>query len=86
MIACKSYMKHEDVPENKKLLVYGFKNIETDKDDNYIIIGCELDDFFKFWFINCINEKIETRDVKIRAWLFLTLVKRNIFFKIQSLC
>ena len=38
-IACKWYMKHENVPADKEVIVYGFKNIKTDKIDNYILIG-----------------------------------------------
>ena len=29
-------MKHEDVPENKKIFVCGFKQIKTDKLENHI--------------------------------------------------
>ena len=34
-------MKHKNVSENKKIFVYGFKHIETDKVDIYILIGWE---------------------------------------------
>ena len=33
MIESKSCMKHEDVPENKEIFVYGFKQIKLDKID-----------------------------------------------------
>ena len=39
MMECKSYMKIEDVPENKEIFVYGLKHVETDKVDTYILIG-----------------------------------------------
>ena len=31
LITCKSYIKYEEIPENKEILFYGFKQIETDK-------------------------------------------------------
>ena len=40
---CKSYIKNEDNAENKEIFVYGFKYVQTEKIDNYIIIGCESD-------------------------------------------
>ena len=43
-IACKSYMKHEYVPENKETFVHGFKQPKTDKIDSYTSIGRELDE------------------------------------------
>ena len=33
MTGCKSYMKNEEIPENKETFVYGFKRIKTDKVD-----------------------------------------------------
>ena len=30
MIACKMYGKNEGIPENKEILVYGFKHIKSD--------------------------------------------------------
>ena len=30
MMKCKSYMKNEDIPENKEIIVYGFKHIKTE--------------------------------------------------------
>ena len=41
--SCESYMKHKDVPEFKEKFVHGIKHIETDKFDNFILIGCESD-------------------------------------------
>ena len=35
MIQSKSYMKHEAVPENKELFVYGLKHNKTDKVDTF---------------------------------------------------
>ena len=46
-IACKSYMKQGDVPENKDTFVYGFEHIETDKTDNHILVARKSDYFFK---------------------------------------
>ena len=43
MMDCKSYIKNEDFSENKDKFVYGFKHVKTDKVDDYILIGCELD-------------------------------------------
>ena len=91
MMECKSYMKNnENNPENKEIFVYGFKNVKTDKDDNHILIGCESDELnendklFNFWSIKFINKEIEIKNFKILRWLFMTLVKRNNFFRIQS--
>ena len=44
LIACKFYMKHEIVPENKKVFVHGFKHVKTDKFDIYILTGSESDE------------------------------------------
>ena len=41
MIACKSHIKNEDISEKKEIFIYGFKHIETDKIDNYILFWCE---------------------------------------------
>ena len=64
---CKSYMKNEDILENKEIFVYGFKHIKTDKIDSYIIIGCESDEInenkkhFNFWCKKYMNKEIEMR-------------------------
>ena len=58
MITCKSYNKYEDFPENKKMFIYGFKHVKTDKTDNYVLFGCESDvifennKLFNFWSNN----------------------------------
>ena len=91
MMECKSYMKKEDVPENKENFIHGFEHIKTDKIDIYTSIGCKSDEryendkLFKFWSKKSIYEKIEMRMFKITGWSFLTLVKRNNFFKSQSI-
>ena len=91
MILYKSYIKYEDISENKEIFIYGFKHVKKDKIDNYILIGCESDDFFEndklfnFWSNKFINNEIEKRDFQITGWPFMTLVKRNNFFKIQGL-
>ena len=65
MMDCKLYTKNEDISENKEIFVYGFKHVKTDKVDNYILIGCELDvlyendTLFKFWSNKFINKEIE---------------------------
>ena len=46
MMECKSYMKNEDIPENKEIFVYGFKHIKTDKVNNYLLIECESDKLY----------------------------------------
>ena len=70
-IACKSYVKREDVLENKEIFVHVFKHIQTDEIDTYILIGCKSDEIFEndklfiFWSNNHKNEEIEKRDFKI---------------------
>ena len=91
MITYKSYIKYEDIPENKEIFVYGYKHIKTDKIDNYILIGCETDELFEndklfnFWSNKFINNEIEKRYFQTTGWPFMTLVKRNNFFKIQGI-
>ena len=91
MMDCKSYIKYEDIPENKEIFIYGFKHVKADKIDNYILIGCDSDELFEndnlfiFWSNKLINNEIENRKFQITGWLFMTLVKRNNFFKIQSI-
>ena len=90
MITYKSYIKYEDIPENKAIFIYGFKHVKTEKVDNYILIGCETDELyendnlFNFWSNKFINEEIEKRKFDITGWPFMTLVKRNNFFKVQG--
>ena len=92
MMESKLYIKNEDISENKEILVYGFKYVNTDKVDNYILIGCESDELFEndklfnFWSNKIINKEIESRNFKLTGWPFMTLVKRNNFFKIQGIC
>ena len=38
MMESKSYMKHEGVPENKKIFIDGFKHFKTDKIHNCFFI------------------------------------------------
>ena len=91
MITCKSYIKYEDLPENKEIFIYGFKHIKTEKIDNYILMGCESDELyennnlFNFWSNKFINGEIQKRNFKITEWPFMTLVKRNNFFKVQGI-
>ena len=51
MMECKSYMKNEEIPENKEMFIYGLKHNKTDKIDNCILIGCESDEL-------CANDKL----------------------------
>ena len=91
MLDCKSYTNNEDIPENKEIFVYRFKHVKTDKVDNYILIGCESDELFEndklfnFWSNKLINKEIENRNFRLTGWPFMTLVKRNNFFKIQGI-
>ena len=92
MMDCNSYIKNEDISENKEIFIYGFKHVKTDKIDNYILIGCESDELFEndklfiFWSNNFINEEVQKRKFKMTGWPFMTLVKRNNFFKVQGIC
>ena len=87
----KTYIKYEDLPENKEIFIYSFKHIKTDKVDNYILIGSESDELFEkdklfnIWSNKLINKEIENRNFKLTGWPFMTLVKRNNFFKIQGI-
>ena len=66
--------------------------LKRKKIDNSILIGCESDELyeiynlFNFWSNKSINEEIEYRDFKLTGRPFMTLVKRNNFFKIQGIC
>ena len=86
-----TYTKYEDISENKEIFIYGFKHVKTDKIDNYILIGCESDELFEndklfnFWSNKYINNEIERGNFQITGWPFMTLVKRNNFFKIQGI-
>ena len=89
MMDCKLYIKNEDISENKEIFVCGFKHVKTNKIYNYILIGCESDELFEndklfnFWSNKFINEEVQKRKFKITGWPFMTLVKRNNFFKIH---
>ena len=91
MISYKSYIKYEDISENKEIFIYGFNHVKTDKIDNYILITSESDELhenvnlFNIWSNKFINNEIEKRDFQITGWPFMTLVKRNNFFKIQGI-
>ena len=90
MLTYKSYIKYEDISENKEKFIYGFKHVKTDKVDNYILIGSESDELFEndkifnFWSNKIVNNEIEKRNFQTTGWPFMTLVKRNNFFKIQG--
>ena len=86
-----SYTKYENITENKEIFIYGLKHVKTDKIDNYILIACESDELyendklFNIWSNKFINNEIEKKTFQIPGWPFMTLVKRNNFFKIQSI-
>ena len=71
VITCITYMKHKDVPGNKRIFAYEFKPNETDKIDKHISVGCESDDIyesyklFNFLSNRFVNREIENRDFKI---------------------
>ena len=87
----KTYIKYEDIPENKEIFIYSFKHIKTDKVDNYILVGSESnelyenDKLFNIWSNKLIKKEIKNRNFKLTGWPFMTLVKRNNFFKIQGI-
>ena len=91
MMDYKSYIKYEDIPENKEIFIYSFKPVKTDKVENYILIASESDELheneklFNIWSNKLINKEIENRNFKLTGWPFITLVKRNNFFKIQGI-
>ena len=91
MMDFKSYIKYEDIPENKEIFIYSFKPVQTDKVEIYILIGSESDELhendklFNIWSNKLINKEIENRNFKLTGWPFMTLVKRNNFFKIQGI-
>ena len=91
MMDYKSFTKNEDIPENKEIFVYSFKHVKKDKVNNYILIASESDKLFEndklfnIWSNKLINKEIENRNFKLTGWFFMTLVKRNNFFKIQGI-
>ena len=91
MLDFKSYIKYEDIPENKEIFIYSFKPVQTNKVENYILIASESDELhendklFNIWSNKLINKEIENRNFKFTGWPFMTLVKRNNFFKNQCI-
>ena len=43
----KTYIKYEDIPENKEIFIYSVKPVKTDKVSNYILIACESDELYE---------------------------------------
>ena len=86
-----THRKYEDIPDNRELFFYEFKHIKTDKVDNFTLIGNESDELyesdklFNFWSEKFFEKKIRKRDFKLTGWSLMTLVKRNNFFKTQSI-
>ena len=76
MMDCKSYLKNEDISENKEIFIYGFKHVKTDKIGNYILIGCESDELFEndklfnFWSNKFLNKEIEKKKFQINTMAF----------------
>ena len=91
MMDFKSYIKYEDILENKEIFIFSFKPVQTNKVENYILTASESDELheydklFKIWSNKLINKEIENRNFKLAGWPFITLVKRNNFFKIQGI-
>ena len=71
MIAHKSYLKHEDVPENKEIFVYGVKHIKTDKIDKFFLRETKSDELnenqkpFNFWSNEFGNREKELRNFEV---------------------
>ena len=82
----KSYIKNEDIPENKEIFVYSFKPVQTNNVENYILIASESDELHEndkllnIWSIKLINIQIENRNFKMTGWPFMNLVEKNNFF------
>ena len=91
MMDFQSYIKYEDIPENKEKIIYSFKPVQTDEVDNHILIASESDELhendklFNIWSKKLINKEIDNRNFKLTGWPFMTLVKRNNFFKIHGI-
>ena len=91
MLDFKSYIKYEDLPENKGIIIYSFKPVQTNKVENYILIASESDELhendkiFNIWSNKLINKEIENRNFKLTGGPFMTLVKRNNFFEIHCI-
>ena len=91
MLDFKWYIKYEDIPGNKEIIIYSFKPVQTNKVENYILIASESDELhendklFNIWSNKLINKEIENRNFKLTGWPFMTLVERNNFFKIQGI-
>ena len=91
MVDFKSYIKYEDIPENNEIIIYSFKPVQTNKVENYILIASESDELhendklYNIWSNILINKEIENRNFKLTGWPFMTLVKRNNFFKNQGI-
>ena len=44
MLDFKSYIKYEDIPENKEIFIYSFKPVQTNKVENYNLTASESDE------------------------------------------
>ena len=86
MMDFKSYIKYEDIPENKEIFFYSFKPVQTNKVKNYILIASESDELheydklFNIWSNKLINKELKNRNFILTGWRFMTFVKRNNFF------
>ena len=83
MMDFKSYIKYEDIPENKEIFIYSFKPVKKNKVENYILIASESDELhendklFNIWSNKLINKEIGNRNFKLTGWPFMTLVKKK---------
>ena len=84
-----AYTKYEAIRENKQVFCIGFKHAKTDKAENYILIGCKSDDFYKidkifsFWSNRFINKEIELKNFEMTGWSFMTLDKTRNFWNTE---
>ena len=91
MLDFKSNIKYEDIPENKKIFIYSFKPVQTNKVEKYILTASEsyelheYDKLFNIWSNKLLNKEIENRNFKLTGCPFMTLVKSNDFFKNQGI-
>ena len=63
MVKSKTCIRKADFPENREILVHGFKHTKKDKTGNFILIGCESDKLFEndklfnFWSIKFMKKR-----------------------------
>ena len=73
-IESRAYTKYEVITENDEVFIYGFKHIEIDKVDNFILIVCKSDELyendklFNIWSNKSIYEEIDMKNYRITGW------------------